>query len=61
VANRLNALWGLLWEERRAVHFVREVLDPLPAPRPGALSVVLGPVIDLSTAARLAAGGRRFL
>jgi len=54
-------LWGLLWEERRAVHFVREVLDPLPAPRPGALSVVLGPVIDLSTAARLAAGGRRFL
>ena len=44
---RLNALWALLWEEHRAVHFVLEVLDPLPAPRPGALPAVLGPVIDL--------------
>ena len=44
---RLNALWGLLWEEHRAVHFVLEVLDPLPPPRPGALPVVLSPVIDL--------------
>ena len=44
---RLNALWELLWEERRAVHFALEVLDPLPAPRPGALPAVLGPVIDL--------------
>ena len=44
---RLNTLWGLLWEEHRAVHFVLEVLDPLPAPRPGALPAVLGPAIDL--------------
>jgi len=27
---RLNALWELLWEERRAVHFALEVLDPWP-------------------------------
>lgn len=44
---RLNALWALLWEEHRAVHFVLEVLDPLPPPRPGALPAVLGPTIDL--------------
>jgi len=44
---RLNALWELLWEERRAAHFALEVLDPLPPPRPGALPAVLNSTIDL--------------
>jgi hypothetical protein len=44
---RLNALWELLWEERRAAHFALEVLDPLPPPRPGTLPAVLNSTIDL--------------
>jgi len=43
---RLNALWELLWEERRTAHFALEVLDPLP-PRPGTLPAVLNSTIDL--------------
>jgi len=63
---RLNALWELLWEERRAAHFALEVLDPLPPPRPGALPIVLGPTIDLGVrrvsrhGARSSRGAPRF-
>ncbi len=63
---RLNALWELLWEERRALRAGGPGPDPLPPPRPGALPIVLGPTIDLGVrrvsrhGARSSRGAPRF-